>query len=209
MAEPVQQDLDRALPGRPQPEKPLEISPPLRILVVRAQPAGSRRLDLEQERARIEATWAKIPGVEVEFLPVATPKALGERLSHKPAPHVLHFMGHGGFDEKSGLGVLLLEDEQGQEAQVDGPRLATLLRRVPSLRLVVLNACETARLTEEKGVDPFGGVASALVMAGVPAVVAMQFPISDHAALTFAQRFYTLLARARQWTPPWPRAGSR
>jgi CHAT domain-containing protein len=69
------------------------------------------------------------------------------------------------------------------------------LHDVPTLRLVFLNACETATVTREKGLDPFAGVASAMVMAGLPAVVAMQFPISDQAAITFAQRFYPLLAR--------------
>jgi outer membrane protein assembly factor BamD (BamD/ComL family) len=37
-------------------------------------------------------------------------------------------------------------------------------------------------------------VAAAIVMAGVPAVVAMQFPISDVAAIRFASRFYPLAA---------------
>jgi hypothetical protein len=41
--------------------------------------------------------------------------------------------------------------------------------------------------------DPFAGVASALVMAGVPAVIAMQFPISDAAAIEFAGTFYPRL----------------
>jgi hypothetical protein len=33
-----------------------------------------------------------------------------------------------------------------------------------------------------------------MVMAGIPAVVAMQFPISDRAAIAFARKFYPLLA---------------
>ena len=88
-----------------------------------------------------------------------------------------------------------MEDEGGQGAMVDGSTLGVLLRDLPTLRLVFLNACETARVTKEKGLDPFAGVAAAMVMAGIPAVVAMQFPISDKAAITFAQKFYPLLAR--------------
>jgi formylglycine-generating enzyme required for sulfatase activity/ABC-type branched-subunit amino acid transport system substrate-binding protein len=69
-----------------------------------------------------------------------------------------------------------------------------LLHNVPSLRLVFLNACETARVSKQAGLDPFAGVAAAMVMAGIPAVVAMQFPITDEAAIRFAGRFYPLLA---------------
>lgn len=45
----------------------------------------------------------------------------------------------------------------------------------------------------QKDQDPFAGVASAIVRAGVPVVVAMQFPISDKAAVTFADQFYQML----------------
>jgi hypothetical protein len=178
----------------PRPHTPLALRPPLRIFVVMSQPAGHRLLDLDKERAQIESTWATLQSVEVEFLEAATPEALGDRLTEKPY-HVLHYMGHGAFDERTGRGVLLMEDEDGQPNPIDGPTVGILLRDLPTLRLVVLNACETARLTKKSGLDPFAGLASSLVMAGIPAVVAMQFPISDGAAVTFARRFYTLLTR--------------
>ena len=176
------------------PHSPLELRPPLRILVVISQPADCQPLDLGKERAVIESTWARLQDVEVEFLEAATAEALGDRLAEKPY-HVVHYMGHGDFDERTGRGVLLMEDGDRQSSPIDGPTLGILLRDVPTLRLVVLNACETARLTKEKGLDPFGGVASSLVMAGIPAVVAMQFPISDDAAIALGRRFYTVLAR--------------
>jgi CHAT domain len=40
------------------------------------------------------------------------------------------------------------------------------------------------------GAHPFAGVATALIKKRVPAVVAMQFPISDQAAILFARTFY-------------------
>jgi len=58
------------------------------------------------------------------------------------------------------------------------------------MRLVFLNACDTAKATKQKGQDPFAGVATAMIMAGIPAVVAMQFPITDKAAVSFAGTFY-------------------
>jgi len=175
---------------------PLTLEPPLRILVVIASPLDLPHLDLDRERTLIETNLGHLPGVEVDFLSPATNEALYERLQERPY-HVLHFMGHGGFDPTSGQGALLLENEERQSDQLSGMALGVLLRDVPSLRLVFLNACDTAVISRQQGLDPFGGVAAALVMAGVVAVVAMQFPITDQAAITFANRFYSLISRGR------------
>ena len=175
------------------PYVPLTLEPPLRILVVISSPTDYARLNLEHEQAQIERSWAQQENVEVSFLETPTISALQDRLEREPF-HALHYMGHGGFDRNSGSGVLLLEDESGFGIPVDGRTLGVLLRDVPTLQLVFLNACETARVTRQVGLDPFAGVAAAIVMAGVPAVVAMQFPISDVAAIRFAGRFYPLTA---------------
>jgi hypothetical protein len=100
-------------------------------------------------------------------------------------------MGHGDFDRNTGQGVLLLEDENSQPLTLDGQTLGgVILQDVKSLRLVFLNACDTAKATKQKDQDPFTGVATAMIMAGIPAVVAMQFPITDKAAVSFAGTFY-------------------
>ena len=49
-------------------------------------------------------------------------------------------------------------------------------------------------LPRRTGQDPFSSVAPALLMAGVPAVVAMQFPIFDDSAIAFSKAFYQRLA---------------
>lgn len=181
----------------PRPYTPLPLEPPLRILVAMSSPTGYAHLDLERERTLIEMSWAQMDAVQVDFMEHASIESLHERLSSQTY-HVLHYMGHGDFDERTGQGVLVLEDEKRQGEMVHGNTLGILLRDVPRLRLVFLNACETARTTRKKGLDPFAGVASALVMAGIPAVVAMQFPISDQAATTFSHKFYSLLARGER-----------
>ena len=56
--------------------------------------------------------------------------------------------------------------------------------------MVVLNACRSARTD---AIDPFGGMAQGLVQQDATAVVAMQFPISDRAAVTFTGEFYGAL----------------
>ncbi len=57
--------------------------------------------------------------------------------------------------------------------------------------LVVLNACEGAR---SDPTDPFAGTAQSLIQQGIPAVVAMQFEITDPAAITFAHELYGAIA---------------
>ena len=65
------------------------------------------------------------------------------------------------------------------------------MRDHDSLRLAVLNACEGGRQSAE---DPFSGVAQSLCQQRMPAVIAMQFEISDDAAKTFAEEFYAAIA---------------
>jgi len=57
-----------------------------------------------------------------------------------------------------------------------------------------LNACEAGGVAEgDASARIRVGVARSLAQSGVPAVVAMQFPISDLAAITFAREFYKVL----------------
>jgi len=170
---------------------PLESS--LRILVVRSRPSDLDRLDLDSERDRIVAAWGGQERIKIDFLDHPTLLALRRKLISEPF-HVLHFMGHGDFDAETGEGVLVFEDDREQSAPVSGQVLAEALKDSRWLRLIFLNACDTAQLPRRRGQDPFSGVASALILAGLPAVIAMQLPISDEAALVFSQQFYTALA---------------
>lgn len=169
------------------------LSFPLRVLLASACPPGVDFLDLDGETRKVEDALKRLPGVEVHPLVHATPQGLRDKLLEQPF-HVLHFMGHGSFDVRSGDGALLLEDEDGRAARIPGRVVANLLRDFSSLRLTFLNACRTACSTSVEGLDPFGGVASALVMAGMPAVLAMQFPVSDEAAIQFSTGFYRRIA---------------
>ena len=135
----------------------------------------------------------------IDWLDPATPKALRLALQ-KGEYHILHFVGHSGYVVESdaahgggGGGVLFLENEDHSAAQVSDAQLVNLLGDQESLRLVVLNSCEGARTS---AVDPFAGIATSIVALGIPAVVAMQFEISDKAAITFAEELYqSLIAR--------------
>jgi mRNA-degrading endonuclease toxin of MazEF toxin-antitoxin module len=164
---------------------------PLRVLIVIANPPKSTPLATGSELQSLQEALASAPGVSSAILPHATPEALRARLLAEPF-HVLHFIGHGSFDAASGEGFLLLEDGRGGARLVSGAMLADILRDFWALRLVFVNACRTARASAV--FDPFAGLTAALVMAGVPAVLGMQLPISDPAAIAFSSAFYQRLA---------------
>jgi CHAT domain-containing protein len=175
--------------------EPLTVTGPLRILAMISSPHDYPALDVAEEWRRIESALAPLidrGAVTIERADNATLLELQHRL-RKAEYHIFHFLGHGGFDEKSGDGVLVLEDGQNRSRLVAGRDLGTILRDHRSLRLAVLNACEGARASDT---DPFSGAAQSLVKKGIPAVVAMQFEITDDAAITFAQEFYGAITDA-------------
>lgn len=176
----------------PERIRPLTISLPLHVLVMISSPSDYARLDVERERFMLQealAALSKEAKVQVTWLEQATLAAL-QRCLREGTYHVFHFIGHGGFDQKTEEGVLVLEDERGRAWHAGAHRIGTLLHDHRSLRLAVLNACEGARNSRT---DPFAGVATSLIRQGIPAVAAMQFEITDDAAITFAAEFYAAL----------------
>jgi hypothetical protein len=177
-----------------QAPRPAPLTDELRILLVSSNPDGSAPLDLGAEAAELETAWSE-RGARVHHLeePSIQENDLHQEL-RRIDPHVLHFMGHGAFEERSGEAGLVLAGRNGAAEVYTASVLQQDVRAASSLRFVCLNACTTGRLPRKRGQDPFSGLASSLVMAGVPAVVAMQFPISDQAALAFSSGLYRALA---------------
>jgi hypothetical protein len=173
--------------------RPVATTLPLRVLVMISAPIDVPQLDLVKERGRLEAALEPLHEkgkVHVTWQEDATLTAL-MRYLRKDQYHIFHFVGHGAFDDKRDVGLLLLEDEQERSFPVESDRIGAFLHDHSSLRLAVLNSCEGARSSRN---DPFAGVAANLVRQGIPAVVAMQFEISDDAAITFSGEFYAALA---------------
>jgi hypothetical protein len=167
---------------------------PLRILGMVSSPAGFPSLDVEEEKQKVEESLGPLIEagvVQVNWLPSATLAELDKAISAPDEEHVLHYIGHGAYDQRSQDGILVLEDPDGRPREVSGAEVSTLLQDERSMRLVVLNACEGARGSH---VDPFSGVASSIVECGIPAVIGMQFEITDEAAIAFSERLYRALA---------------
>jgi CHAT domain-containing protein len=78
-----------------------------------------------------------------------------------------------------------------QAVEFSAEKLGVLLREEKTLRLAVLNACQGGAASTD---DIFSGTAQSLIHQEIPAVVAMQFEISDDSAITFSHEFYQALA---------------
>lgn len=172
----------------------------MHILVVVACPISLNWtwFDIQSEPSRIRemlSPFIKSGKVKLSFLGLnerATPDALCQKLKQANEDlkgyHLLHFAGHGFYklmtrqppvDAPVAAGLVLVKDD-GQPAYLLSGKLLKWLQD-SSIRIVVLSACQTA------------GVAQMLSAGGIPAVVAMQFPISDSAALKFSKGFYDSL----------------
>lgn len=180
----------------PRSAEPLRVEPPLRVLAVLASPEDEAALAAEEEWKLISRELEPLCDagrVRLDRLREGTVTRLAEYLENETC-HVLHFIGHGTFDPRSGEGSLLLEGDGGASESVTDHRLATALQRHGRVRLAILNACHGARASAD---DEHAGLTRTLLRLGVPAVVAMRSRIRDRAAVFFAQRFYRHLGAGR------------
>jgi len=171
----------------------LAIQPPLQVLVMISSPEEYPALDVEAEWKILNDSLSGMVSkglVSLTRLEKPTLPALQAQLRLEKY-HVFHFIGHGRFSDQKEDGLLLLEDEHGKGKPVSGKYFGTLLHDEKSLRLALLNACEGASTSRS---DPYAGVAQELVRQGIPAVIAMQYEISERAALLLSQEFYRSLA---------------
>ena len=175
------------------------IKPPFKVLVALAAfpESLSPAIDTDAEWTAInQALAAPIRRGQVTLARLANPTVTSLRDHLKEgAYHALHFIGHGIVDPETNEGRLILADDAGQPAAVDGETLGVQLRGIDSLRLVVLNACDSAQGAETRR---FTGVAPLLIEhSQIPAVIGMRYRISDRAAILFSRAFYPALVNGR------------
>jgi hypothetical protein len=184
--------LDQPLPDL----KPTDLHH-LHLLAVFASPASPdfKTLRLKTESGVLERALGdfNVEGVSIEWKPFlvdATLDDLNTALLQKPS--LFHFSGHGQFKERDDQGSLvLLKDKQDKAPEfLPAQDLANKLRAA-GVRLAVLGACESSRI---QGKTAWTSIAPALVVAGVGAVIAMQYEIEDDKAILFDQAFYSALA---------------
>ncbi len=164
----------------------LQTDLPLKMLLVLPKSAD---LNLVKERAVIEQAISPLEEIiALDTLDGAVTRARFADALISGDYEIVHGSGHGSFVD--GTGYIGLNYPDGSPDWVDGQVMARFVVNCRSLKLGVLNVCSSGKVDEGRA---FQGLAPQLVRAGVPAVVAMQFPLSDDAALAFAEEFYRRL----------------
>ena len=151
------------------------------------RPQHYQGLDVGQEWAKLSEATAGLNEqgmIELYRVEQATLPAL-QRMIRTDDFHVFHFT-RSRRVRAPGRRWWLEDDQEARPAGVgsgtwgDPPRVpAAPPRPAPRLR-----GCRGS------ATDPFAGAAQSLVQQGIPAVIAMQFSITDWAAILFAQEFY-------------------
>jgi hypothetical protein len=176
----------------PQSIQPINVTPPLRILAMIASPNDLPPLNAGHEKRLMKRATKDLQTqglVELTWLEGQTWRDLQRAMRRGPW-HVFHFVGHGSFDRNRDEGLVALADEDGETKRLTATQLGRLLADHDSLHLALLNACEGARGGQG---DIFSSTASILMRRGIPAVLAMQYDITDRAAIEFARAFYEAL----------------
>lgn len=195
--------LVRALPGQAgiHPIKRLQVRGALRILFVGASPQGLPALDLEQIAAQLRQLLGeaiKKKRIVFDVLTNATLEELRGKLLQ--SYHILYFAAHGTTE-----GIYLDGGEGGERDPDSGKRLAgdpylvtaqALAQQLEGkpTRLVFLAACKTGALFSETS-GLLAGFSQELARpANLPAIVVMQYPISDIQANELTARFFESVA---------------
>ena len=164
----------------------------LKVLLTWALPqelAAQHPVNVEAEVAAIQTALKPLEDAGKLIIivePHLTRLKLQDRIDNDQ-PHIIHFVGHGVFED--GIGALVLERPNGSRHDMPVDILVSNLR-TSNVRLVVLNACSTGTVS----LNLLQGIAPALLAANIPAVVAMQSALNDEAGVVFAKYFYTNLA---------------
>jgi hypothetical protein len=161
---------------------------PVKMVVVLAAPRDQPELDIDREEDGIRRALKDIPA-NLTVLRHATIEKLHDTLLDIE-PQILHFSGHGVL--KDGLGALALENPETRNTDaLTAKQVRGLVNRL-GITMTVLNACETAKHSSR---DALMGVAQALIREGIPAVIAMQFLVSETVSLMFTRRLYDFMFR--------------
>ncbi len=175
-----------------QPLPPLKVEFPLRMLVIISNPPGARPFDWKSGLEAIKQAVKPLGDDKIMIEELLNPsiEEVKERVVNGKF-HLIHYLGHGEYSE--GNGYLILKAQNGKADRVHEDAVADAFLAAQTVRLVCLNACESGMQVSYR---TFSGTAMKLMQHNLPAVVAMQHPITARDARTFSQVFYEGIIRA-------------
>jgi CHAT domain-containing protein len=169
--------------------------PEARLLLIVSQPGDQQDVVAAPVVEAVRELAGRLP-IAVTELGVqdrggATPDAVLAALEQSQ-PHLVHFVGHGEYDERDATGRIALVGLDGNAKWIAAEDISQLFRRARAApRVVLLHSCEGGAVDSQIS---FAGSAPQLARDGVPCVVAMQFTVTPQSATAFAQAFYDALA---------------
>ena len=187
----------------------------LGLAFMASSPWGQHELDFEAEEAAI-LTAVGERRIDLMVDDTGDPGQLAQRLADAGGMPVVHLSCHGlnNWPDPSGgpgVPVLMMQDELGRDRPTTATDLVRLLTKRP--RLLFVSACLTATGADATGNLPPGNghkgdpgasskdglaahsLATALVAAGMAAVIGWDGSVGDRAATLFATRLYQDLAK--------------
>jgi hypothetical protein len=178
---------------------------PLRILIVASKPKNLGPVLEEPVKEAIEKLSERYPITITTLIDDPATVYNFKQTLKETKPHVLHFIGHGRFDAEEKRGEIALIETYGENAAwVPDLTFAELFDQVqPVPLLVFLHLCEGAMVDADskrsliKFSADYAGLAPRLIDAKVQAVIAMQHPIKNDAAILFGRAFYEALFQGK------------
>ena len=164
----------------------LDVEEPLRIALAIAAPEDLGTVEYKPLLAQLMALARRERIQIIRRGPNAGRHDIDELL--RTEPHIFHFIGHGGFNDskKNPEARLALVNDKGHADWIGADEFANLFAR-HSKTVAILHCCNSGAKSAQ---DPLLGISSQLLRMKLPAVVAMQFPVTNDTAVTFSRQFY-------------------
>jgi len=174
---------------------PVPAAPPMAgvlPVVADADPVRLGPVDAEPVLAAIRETVEPLGFSLVETL-INPTAARFDACVAESRPTLVHFMGHGSFDQVTGIGTIAVSAPDGGTEWISAVQLGRLIGRPGSVpRVVILHACDGGRLDFR---FRFAGLAPELLRNGVHCVIAMQYAITNETAIAFSTALYDEMGR--------------
>ena len=162
---------------------------PIKILLIIATPKGLPRINVRCEKKIIQdALQTKIDTNKI-ILKTESKPTIDRLVSilREEDFNIIHFIGHTNFQNQTG-GIALIDKDRKVD-YINDENFSSLFIGRKSIQLIVMNSC----LTAKSSIESFSGIANAMVKQGLPAVIGMQYPITNKTASIFAEHFYSSL----------------